>query len=146
MENTENNGNMNKSGMTLSLPLAIVVAGVLIAGAILITKAPAPSPANNAGGNQGDLKKVAPVSEVDHIFGASPANKVFIIEFSDTECPFCKRFHPTMKKIVENYNGQVAWVYRHFPLAFHTKAKREAEATECAAELGSNDAFWKYLD
>ena len=44
-------------------------------------------------------------------------------------------------------SGQVAWVYRHFPLdQLHSKARKEAEATECANELGGNDAFWAYLD
>ena len=45
-------------------------------------------------------------------------------------------------------NGdKVAWVYRHFPLdSLHPKARKEAEATECAWELGGNTAFWKYVD
>jgi len=52
-----------------------------------------------------------------------------------------------MKEVVQNYDGKVAWVYRHFPIAqLHSKASKEAEATECAAELGGNQAFWKYLD
>jgi protein-disulfide isomerase len=41
----------------------------------------------------------------------------------------------------------VAWVYRHFPLdALHSKARKEAEATECANELGGSAAFWNYVD
>ncbi|MDP3771137.1 MAG: DsbA family protein [bacterium] len=82
----------------------------------------------------------------DHIRG--PANAVVkIIEYSDTECPFCKRFHPTMQQAVREYPEKVAWVYRHFPLRqLHSKAAKEAEATECANELGGNDKFWAYLD
>jgi len=86
------------------------------------------------------------VTEKDHIIGDRNAELV-IIEYSDTECPFCKTFHKTMKEVVQNYDGKVAWVYRHFPIAqLHSKASKEAEATECAAELGGNQAFWKYLD
>lgn len=89
-----------------------------------------------------------PVSKDDHIRG-NPDASVKIVEYSDTECPFCKRFHPTMLQVMDEYgkDGKVAWVYRHFPLdQLHSKARKEAEATECAAELGGNDTFWSYLD
>src|SRR3989344_5485116 len=74
---------------------------------------------------------------------------IAIVEYSDLECPFCKTFQKTLHQIMDEYgeSGKVAWVYRHFPLAqLHTKAAKEAEATECAAELGGNAAFWKYAD
>ena len=91
---------------------------------------------------------VRPVSKArDHIRGNSEA-PVTLIEYSDFECPFCKRFHVTVKKLVEESGGQVRWVYRHFPLEeLHpVKARREALASECAAELGGNEAFWKFAD
>jgi protein-disulfide isomerase len=89
-----------------------------------------------------------PITSKDHIRG-NPDAPVKIVEYSDTECPFCKRFHPTMQQVMDEYggSGQVAWVYRHFPLdSLHKKARKEAEATECAAEQGGNDKFWSYLD
>ncbi len=94
------------------------------------------------------LDKMTPVTENDHIRGDANA-PVKIVEYSDTECPFCKRFHTTMQDVINTYGkeGKVAWVYRHFPLdSLHSKARKEAEATECAAELGGNDKFWAYLD
>jgi len=93
-------------------------------------------------------KNVKPVSAEDHIFG-NPDAPIKIVEFSDLECPFCKRYHPTLKKIMEDYgkDGKIAWVYRHFPLeSIHSKAPKEAEASECAAELGGNAKFWSYVD
>ena len=92
-------------------------------------------------------KNVRPVSkERDHILG-NPDAEVSIIEYSDFECPFCKRFHLTAHELVQAFNGRVNWVYRHFPLGFHNPAaQREGEASECAAELGGNEAFWKYTD
>jgi protein-disulfide isomerase len=83
----------------------------------------------------------------DHIRG-NPDATVTLVEYSDFECPFCKRFHPTVKRLVAESNGQLRWVYRHFPLdELHpAKARKEAVASECAAELGGNDAFWKFAD
>lgn len=89
---------------------------------------------------------VNPPREDDHIRGNVDA-KVAVIEFSDFECPFCKRFHPTMQQLMSEYEGKVSWVYRHFPLiSLHPQAPKEAEASECAAELGGNDGFWRFTD
>lgn len=94
-----------------------------------------------------NAKLVRRVSDTrDHIYG-NPDAKISLIEYSDFECPFCKRFHPTAKKVVEAYGNKVNWVYRHFPLAFHNPgAQTQAEASECANELGGNKAFWRYAD
>jgi protein-disulfide isomerase len=91
-------------------------------------------------------QNIPAVNTNDHIQG-DPAAKVVVVEYSDLECPFCKRFHETMNQVMQEYDGKVAWVYRHFPLEqLHAKAKAEAVATECAAALGGNDKFWQYLD
>lgn len=84
--------------------------------------------------------------KTDHIRGDLSKATVAVIEYSDFECPFCQKHHPTMKQVMDTYKDDVAWVYRHFPLSFHANAQKEAEATECANELGGNDAFWKYTD
>lgn len=81
----------------------------------------------------------------DHIRGAKDAS-VTLVEYSDLECPFCKRFHTPMQQLLQEYGSGVRWVYRHFPLSFHANAQKEAEATECAGKLGGNDAFWAYVD
>jgi protein-disulfide isomerase len=91
---------------------------------------------------------VKPTDDKDHILG-NPNASVKLIEFSDFECPFCKRVHSTLKRIMTEYgdSGKVAWIYRHFPLdTLHKKARKEAQASECANELGGNDAFWAYAD
>ena len=133
--------------------MAIVIAGALIAGAIYFVGArgdgvaTAPQPKETAD-NTVELDNMSPITSADHIRGNQDA-LVTIVEYSDMECPFCARFHSTMQQVVDEYgkNGQVSWIYRHFPLdSIHSKARTEAVATECAAELGGNDAFWKYLD
>lgn len=91
-------------------------------------------------------KNLPPVTDNDHIFGNADA-PITLVEYSDFECPFCKRFHPTVEKLVANNPEKVRWVYRHFPLAFHNPgAQKQAEASECIAKVSGNDAFWKYSD
>jgi len=88
---------------------------------------------------------VLTISKTDHIRG-NKNSPLAIIEYSDLECPFCKLFHPTMKRVLEAYKDRVMWVYRHYPLSRHFNAEKEAEATECASEQGGDEAFWKYVD
>ena len=74
---------------------------------------------------------------------------ITIIEFSDYQCPYCGRYvSETYGKIKENYidTGKVRYVFRDFPLGFHTNAKRAAMASECVREQGGDDAFWEYHD
>jgi protein-disulfide isomerase len=90
-------------------------------------------------------KKPKAVSSADHIRGNVNA-KVTLIEYSDFECPYCKNFEPTLKQLMNTYGDKIRIVYRHFPLSFHANAQKEAEASECIAQLGGNDAFWKFAD
>ena len=51
------------------------------------------------------------------------------------------------EEVVEESNGEVMWIYRHFPLdGLHPEARDKAVASECAASLGGNDAFWAFAD
>lgn len=102
--------------------------------------APNPNPAPGAN----PQISVRPVdSKTDHIRGNKDA-KVSIVTYTDFECPFCKRFHPTMEQIIAQYGDDVRWVYRQLPLdSLHAQARSEALATECAAEQGK---FWELAD
>lgn len=96
--------------------------------------------------SEDQAKKVEKPNDKDHIRGSLDA-EVYLIEYSDLECPFCKQFHLTAQQAVDEYKDKVTWVYRHFPLdTLHPKADKEAEAAECAFELGGQDGFWKYVD
>ena len=69
----------------------------------------------------------------------NPNAPVTVIEFSDLQCPFCKKFYDlTLKDLKTNYidTGKVYFVYKHFPLSFHPSAQIAGEATECANEQG----------
>jgi len=92
------------------------------------------------------IDNVQPVdAKNDHIRGDANA-QISIIEYSDFECPYCKRHNPTLDQLVEQYDGDVNVVFRHFPLSFHPNAQKAAEASECAAKQDGNDGFWGMHD
>jgi len=90
--------------------------------------------------------ELMPVSQNEYINGNINA-EIIVVEYSDPECPFSKRFHTTMQQVVKDYKGKVAWVFRFFPLdSIHQKARNESEAIQCAGMLKGKETFWKYLD
>ena len=97
----------------------------------------------NTGGTAPAAAELAPVTADEHIRGDITKAKVVLVEYSDFECPFCSRHHPSMVQAMEEYGDDIAWVYRHFPLSFHPQARPSALASECAAEQGK---FWEYAD
>ena len=141
-----NISNVDKNEGTKQIISAIIIVGIFIVGAILLRGSKPSYTTENTDSNIFSNLPIRPITAEDHILG-DPNAQVFIVEYSDTECPYCKVFHNTMQNIVERSNGQVAWVYRHYPIAgLHPKAFHEAEATECAGEQGGNVAFWKYTN
>lgn len=66
---------------------------------------------------------------------------VVIVEFSDYQCPFCRRAETTLNEILRRYPNDVRWEYRHYPLPNHPAARPAAEAAVCAQAQGS---FWAY--
>ncbi len=146
---------MEKQTKQLSIPSAIIVAGFLIMVGLIVTKMPAQNTkvltdkkqvAEEPAGAVAQVP-VAPIDTTDHVRGNANTAQLTIVEYSDTECPFCKTFHTVIQKAFTKYPGKIAWVYRHFPLdSLHPKARNEARATECVASIGGNDAFWKYID
>ncbi|MFA6270330.1 MAG: DsbA family protein [Candidatus Paceibacterota bacterium] len=136
----------------ITLPISIVIAGLLIAGGIYMNgkvSSVNPTPAQQQQVKSKNLAGVVrPVDANDHVLGSAKA-RVLVIEYSDTECPYCKVFHNTMISIMQEYgkDEQVAWVYRHLPIPqLHSKAPKEAEALECAGNLGGNSKFWEYTN
>lgn len=130
-----------------AIPIAIVVAGLAIASAIYFGNT---SKGDEIVPQRGQNEKISvvPVADTDHLIG-NPNAKIIIVEYSDLECPYCKVFHTTMNTMMNEYGagGKVAWVYRHFPIAqLHSKAHKEAQATECANKIGGNTKFWEYTN
>ncbi len=118
----------------LGVPAAIIIAAVILGAshvlyaAILNTKDKAPV----------TMFAGAPISEKDYPTGNKKSD-VVIVEYSDTECPFCARLHPIMSQIQAEYEDRVSFVYRYFPLTqIHPDAFVEAQSIECIGQqLGS---------
>ncbi len=108
------------------------------AAAVPVGDAAAPDPGVN-------YDKVVAVSKDDHIRGNAKA-KIVLVEYSDFECPFCGRFHPTTNQVLSEFGDKVAIAFRQYPLSFHPNAQKAAEGSECVAKQKGNDGFWKYAD
>jgi protein-disulfide isomerase len=143
-----------------SIAAAIVTGAAMIAFALILvlhssTAATTPTPAGTtaAASAQPATPTSIPASiatirpgDVDHIRGDASTAQVLIFEYSDSDCPFCEQFHPTLEQVINDYKGKVAWVYRYFPLDIHPDSHNEAVALQCVGELGGAQAFNSYLD
>ena len=79
---------------------------------------------------------------VTHVRGPADAN-VTIVEYSDFQCPACGMAEPIIKQVLAAYPTQVKFVYKDYPLPFHTYAQKAAEAAECAGLQGK---YWEMHD
>lgn len=119
---------------TPSAPSAVVTPAPAAPGAA------APTPDANA--QAANVKKP---SKDDYVKGDAKA-LVSIIQYSDFECPFCNRAHPTIQQLLTDYKGKVNWIHRDYPLAFHQNARPAAIAAQCVGKLGGSEAFYKFAD
>ena len=141
------------------IPGSILLAGLFIGGAFLYSGgmgqgafAPERGAAAGAGGaptsivnNNGSLVTFT-IGENDHVRG-NPQAAITLVEFSDFQCPFCSRFHPTAIQALAEYENDIRWVYKHFPLdSIHPQARPAAEASECVWEQKGDEGFWEFAD
>jgi protein-disulfide isomerase len=107
----------------------------------------APSPVARAAapprGNRPDPNRQYTVATAGSPASASGKRKIEVIEFSDFQCPFCKRVNPTIKRIEDEYGDDVRIVFKHMPLSIHPAAKGAHAAAEAAHKQGK---FWAMHD
>ncbi len=132
----------HKKKFALTTPAAIIIGAIILAishisyGIIIATKNTQPI----------TLFTGAPLSEKDFVTGNTKSD-VVVIEYSDTECPFCARLHPAMKQIQNEYKDKVSFAYRHFPLTqIHPGAFAEAQAIECIGTQLGAEKRRQYID
>ena len=102
--------------------------------------------ANQNNGNTLSQDQIKKVKEWVYILW-NPDAEISFIEYSDLECPFCRKLHQawTIDQILKEYGGKVNFIFKHFPLYFHPQAQMEAEAAECVAELGWKDKYYEFI-
>jgi protein-disulfide isomerase len=133
------------------IPLAFVLglmAGYLIWGRSPLSLAQSPAAAVNEPAPSGEVEPTQQIIRYDipiegnPILGAIDA-PITIVEFSDYECPFCRRWHLEVFPLIRQaYPDQVRFVFRDFPLtSIHPNAVPAAEAASCANEQGK---FWEF--
>lgn len=146
---------INKSRFAIFLALLLIGVGVLTFAVYIETKGKpfdifrsmVSSRMTKADGNKsGSVDAMRPFGSDDNVLG-SPRSPITLITYGDTECPFTKEFFGVMQKIMAEYgDGRVAWIFRHFPNdELHPSARAEAEAAECAGQVGGKMKFWDYL-
>lgn len=146
----------NKS--ILLVVASILLSGMMIASAVLYNGVQ--SRANNTASNKApqqdqndpvDARNISvDLSEDTPYLGSKSKSQIAIIEFSDFECPFCKKFHDEARKeIIEQYvnadKAILAW--KDYPLDFHDPlATKQAVAAQCVYEQKGNQAYFEYVD
>jgi len=93
------------------------------------------------------LEKVEKMKVWTYVMWKADADISFI-EYSDLECPFCKRLHSqgTITDVLWEYSDSVNYIFKHFPLDFHVQAAMEAEALECVWELGWSEKYYEFME
>lgn len=142
----ENNTKTKENTSQKPIVSAIILAGVIIALAILLKDSKAPVRKDDVVNNNGGVPvtTLAPISATDMTLG-NPQAKVAMIVYEDYQCPFCDRlFKETEKNVIDTYvkNGSVQFVYRDFAF-LGPESERAAQAARCAGDQGK---FWEYHD
>ncbi len=130
-------------GVHITTPVAILL-GALLISLSHITYATILS--NTGSSKQLELFKGRAIEASDLATGKT-ASDIVIVEYSDTECPFCAQLHPTIKKIKDEYGSKVSFVYRYFPLTqIHKNAFSEARAIFCVGKIAGAQKRTSYID
>ena len=133
-----------------TVPFSIVLAGVIIAGAIMFTRnndSVAPTKKLAQAGDAAPTATAADIKAVESngpVLGKSDA-PITIVEFADFQCPFCGRFYQsTAKDIIEKYvkTGKAKLIYHDFAF-LGEESNWAAQAARCAGDQGK---YWQYHD
>jgi protein-disulfide isomerase len=121
-----------KISSELKMLFAVIsITGVILVLAALVITKPAPS-----------LTRSDLVPADAHTKGNAKSS-VYLVEFSDFQCPACAAVKPLVDDIMKTYGDKILFVYRHYPLPQHPLAQKAAQAAEAA---GAQGKFWEMFD
>lgn len=138
--------NKIKHNLKISTPIAILVGALMLSLSHITYATILASQGTGGGAKQLEMFKGRAIDKTDLATGKANSD-VIIVEYSDTECPFCAQVHPTMKKLQEEYASKVAFVYRYFPLTqIHPNAFDEARALYCVGTIAGAQKRRDYIN
>ena len=133
----------NKTHNKLNTPLAILIGSVII-GVCIILGLTLSGGRGNAMIDPDKIFQGRAFAKNEMLMGKTSDDVIFL-EYSDTECPFCKMFNNDVTlKIKENYKGKIGFAYRKYPLPMHPQATTESLAALCAREQGGVELYERY--
>ena len=90
---------------------------------------------------------ISAVLKGTYVKGSKDA-QILWVEYSDLECPFCKRLHDSgaIKNLEAKYGDKMAFVFKHYPLPFHTTALPAAQSAECVGEIGGSAKYYAFIE
>lgn len=127
-----------KAALGVGAVLALVLGALVV---LLVTGAGEEEPTARASTGENSVL----VREDSHVLGAEGDGEVTFVEFLDFECEACGAMYPIVEKLREDYDGQVTFVARYFPLDGHFNAERAARAVESAARQGEFEAMYQKM-
>jgi protein-disulfide isomerase len=124
-------------------PVAIVVAAVILAVSHLVYGAYF---SNQTSVTATTAFKGKAIDAGDLVTGNTKSD-VILVEYSDTECPFCAQLYPTLKQIQAEYGSKIGFVYRYFPLtSIHPHSFEESRAVYCVGKNLGAEKRRQYID
>ena len=134
--------------ITITTSVAIIIGSIIISAAVLFANSLSSKGVTNSKNFvDPDSMFAGRAFKKEEFLVGGDDKKVVLVEYSDMECPFCKKLHVEVSnQIYKNYGDKLGVVFRHFPLPFHKKAKQEALATLCAREIGGQAAYRNYIE
>ncbi len=139
MKNKQNN---SKKESAFNPIFVLIVIGLVFAGLFYFFPWGSGEKTNNGGVTSSLYEENDNWKNSENVWGSQDA-PITLVEYGDYQCPACGNMRDIVEGILNQYNGKIRLIYRHYPLSFHKFAFKASIAAECAGEQGK---FWEMHD